>query len=420
MESDAERSVKPKVTMEFNHRKNVQNFNDEFIEAYLHKDMDKKQAQKELAAARIEFRELIGRYYDDPASLRTDLSACEIDSLAHIDPEFTYSEEDFYYHETGSHPTIEEFNKNQPESGYLIRLPIGIKSIRAHSDPKVIKAYTDILGALMQSTNRPVIEHTQEGDFTSSMMLNVLTMNHGNYTKNPKLNGEMPNMNFRDRPITRMLMCNSAHILCLNEADAFFEDTEDKTREHPDVYSSWLQGHCHQILARKTYRMFRSRQQARQSRALDSWQDTFLTSPRIGEQGTEGNSIDPEHDIPTSDCLATTGTSMFTEECKKNHFFKRLPPRSIIKGYGQNKEIITIRTEKVDGFRGAQPKSKDYHKEQYDDRHVTRAGLPFATIRVVHTHPSISYGAVLEDFQYIMPLVTEYACDAITGMATRP
>ena len=49
-----------------------------------------------------------------------------------------------------------------------------------------------------------------------------------------------------------------------------------------------------------------------------------------------------------------------------------------------------------------------------------RADLPFATIGVFHIHPSISHGAAGEDLQNeIMPLVTLYRCDAITGDANK-
>ena len=53
-------------------------------------------------------------------------------------------------------------------------------------------------------------------------------------------------------------------------------------------------------------------------------------------------------------------------------------------------------------------------------RHITRAELPFATIGVFHIHPSLSHGAAKEDLQNeIMPLVTLYRCDAITGDANK-
>ena len=69
-------------------------------------------------------------------------------------------------------------------------------------------------------------------EFTSSLAINMLTLNHGNLTRNPKLdNREVHNMPMKDRPIVKMMMQNSAHILCLNEADAFFSPNDEKSRE---------------------------------------------------------------------------------------------------------------------------------------------------------------------------------------------
>ena len=134
--------------------------------------------------------------------------------------------------------------------------------------------------------------------------------------------------------------------------------------------------------------------------------------------GTEENCTDPEYEIPTSDCLATTGTSMFAES--KKYIGSRLPPRTIVQGYGRDKEIIVLQIEQSDEFRGMIPKSTNKSLLKFDDRHVTRADLPFATIGVFHIHPSISHGAARDDFQKeIMPLVTLYRCDAITGDANK-
>ena len=130
--------------------------------------------------------------------------------------------------------------------------------------------------------------------------------------------------------------------------------------------------------------------------------------------GTKEDGTDPEYEIPTSDCLATTGTSMFTES--KKHIGSRLPARTIVQGHGRDKEIVVLHIEQTDEFRGMIPKSSDKSYYEYDDRHITRADLPFATIGVFHIHPSLSHGAAKEYLQNeIMPLVTLYRCDAITG-----
>ena len=99
-----------------------------------------------------------------------------------------------------------------------------------------IRAYADILGSLMQPTDRPSVDYLNMHEFTSSIGINILTLNHGNLTRNPKLdNREVYNMPMKDRPIIKMMMQNSAHILCLNEADAF--------------------GHCDQAMVIQTDRM---------------------------------------------------------------------------------------------------------------------------------------------------------------------
>ena len=127
--------------------------------------------------------------------------------------------------------------------------------------------------------------------------------------------------------------------------------------------------------------------------------------------GTEGNCADPEYDTPTSDCLATTGTE------SKKYSGPRLPARTIVQGYGRNKEIVVLHIEQSDGMI---PKSSDKSHPEFDDRHITRADLPFATIGVFHIPPSISHGAARQDLQNkIMPLVTLYQCDAITGDANK-
>ena len=86
----------------------------------------------------------------------------------------------------------------------------------------------------------------------------------------------------------------------------------------------------------------------------------------------------------------------------------------------RDKEIVVLHIEQTDEFRGMIPKSSNKSLHEYDDRHITRADLPFATIGVFHIHPSISHGAAREDLQNeTMPLVTLYQCDAVTGDANK-
>ena len=81
----------------------------------------------------------------------------------------------------------------------------------------------------MQPTD---VDYLKMHEFTSSIAINMLTLNRGNLTRNPKLdNREVYNMPMKDRPIVKMMMQNSAHILCLNGADAFFSPNDEKSRE---------------------------------------------------------------------------------------------------------------------------------------------------------------------------------------------
>ena len=54
---------------------------------------------------------------------------------------------------------MEEFRKAQPVSGYPIKLPIGLKKLKTYDKPEVIQAFADILGSLMQPTDRSPVDH---------------------------------------------------------------------------------------------------------------------------------------------------------------------------------------------------------------------------------------------------------------------
>ena len=320
----------------------------------------------------------------------------------------------------------DEHKQAQPGSGYPIKLPLGLKKLRSHDDPEIIRAYADILGSLMQPTDRPPVDYLKMHEFTSSIAINMLTLNHGNLTRNPKLdNREVYNMPMKDRPIVKMMMQNSAHILCLNEADAFFSPNDEKSRELIKTFIRY--GYKGSVIKQWSSRpiacFVRGGPSARVellarhiSTKSQNWGTTFGMFRCFF--GTEGSCTDPEYEIPTSDCLAPTGPSMFTES--KKYIGPRLPTRTIVQGHGRDKEIVVLHIEQGDEFRGMIPKSSNKSLHEYDDRHITRADLPFATIGVFHIHPSISHGAAREDLQNeIMPLVTLYRCDAISGDANK-
>ena len=231
-------------------------------------------------------------------------------------------------------------------------------------------------------------------------------------------------MPMKDRPIVKMMMQNSAHILCLNEADAFFSPNDEKSRELIKTFIRYgfkgiviKQGSSRSIACfvrgGPSAQLLLARHISTRSQ---NWGSTFGMFRCFF--GTEGSCTDPEYEIPTSDCLATTGPSMFTES--KKYIGSRLPTRTIVQGHGRDKEIVVLHIEQSDEFRGMIPKSSNKSLHEYDDRHITRADLPFATIGVFHIHPSLSHGAAKEDLQNeIMPLVTLYRCDAVTGDANK-
>ena len=217
-------------------------------------------------------------------------------------------------------------------------------------------------------------------------------------------------MAMKDRPIVKMMMHNSARIICLNEADAFLSPQDEKSKELSKTLVRF--GYKGIVIKQWSSRPIACFVRGGPSTRSQNWGTTFGMFRCFF--GTENNCTDAEYDIPISDCLATTGTSMFMES-------KKYIERTTVQGHGRNKEILVICIEQSDGFLGVFPKSSNDSLLEFDSRHVTRADLPFATVGVVHIHPSISHGAARGDFQNeIMPLVALCQCDAITGDANKP
>ena len=333
------------------------------------------------------------KYNKDPRRAHPKLTECERASLAHVDPHFNLGEEEFYFRHRGECPTMDECRNAQPISGYPIKLPLGLKKLRSHDNPEIIRAFADILGSLMQPTDRPPVDHLKTHEFTSSLTINMPTMNHGSLTRNPKLDGrEVYNMAMKDRPIVKMMMQNSAHILCLNEADAFLSPQDDKSRELIKIRFGYKGIVIKQWPSRPIACFVHGGPSARVellarhiSTKSQSWGTTFGMFRCFF--GTEENCTDPEYDIPTSDCLATTGPSMFTES--KKYIGPSLPTRTTVQGHGRNKELVVLHIEQSDEYRGMLPKSFNKSLLEFDSRHVTRADLPFATIGVFQQHGKI-------------------------------
>ena len=408
--------------MEYRNSENLGEFIQELKETYLDIEMSKTDAEEELVETKRNFLRFMEKRNKDPRRAHPKLTECERASLAHVNPDVNLGEEEFYFRHQGECPTMDEYRQAQPIFGYPIELPLGLKKLRSHDDLEIIRAFADILGSLMQPTDRPPVDHLKTHEFTSSLTINMLTVNHGNLTRNPKLDGrEVYNMAMKDRPIVKMMMQNSAHILCLNEADAFLSPQDDKSRELIKTFVRFgYKGIVIKQWSSRPIACFVDLPQELLARHISTksqnWGTTFGMFRFFF--GTEENCTDPEYDIPASDCLATTGPSMFTES--KKYIGPRLPTRTTVQGHGRNKEIVVLHIEQSDEYRGMLPKSSNKSLLEFGSRHVTRADLPFATIGVFHIHPSISHGAAREDFQNeVLPLVALYQCDAITGDANK-
>ena len=429
MEDDLKKKYDTKVEIIFQNEQNIKDFIEEFQKEYIDKIMSKEEAINEMNDIRKRFEDFMKEYESDPTRLRDEFSEAQIRSLRHVDPEANFPEVEHYYESRNPKaPTLEEFHQEQHSSGYPIRLPVSIKSLRTSDSVETIKAHTDILRSLTQSHQKPEGEKSDPEGFHTTRTLNVLTMNHGNYTKNPKLDGrELANWPVKDRPIVGMIMESNAHILCLNEIDVllFPEDSRNKDFIKLLIANGFKGIVIKQWSAKAIGCFVRGGPHARvellarhMSSRSSNWGTTFGMFRCFF--GIENGESDPWYTDSTLDCLATTGTDMFEAGSKGKYIGTRLPPRTRVKGHGKHMEIITIQIEANDEFRGAMPKSESNPPEHYDTRHVTRAGLPFATVGVFHAHPNMSHGAIRADFQEgIMPLVAEYQADIISGDANR-
>ena len=255
-------------------------------------------------------------------------------------------------------------------SGYPIKLPLGLKKLRSQDDPEIIRAFADILGSLMQPTNRPPVDHLKTHEFTSSLTINMLTMNHGNLTRNPKLDGrEVYNLAMKDRPIVKMMMQNSAHILCLNEADAFLSPQDDKSRE---LIKTFIRFGYKGIVIKQ----WSSRPIACFVRGGPSARVEILARHLSTKSQNWGTAFGMFR------CFFGTEENYGTihVSSSKKYIGPRLPTRTTVQGHGRNKEIVVLHIEQSDEYRGMLPKSSNKSLLEFDSRHVTRADLPFATL----------------------------------------
>ena len=83
MEPSGERSVKPKVTMEYRNPESLDEFIQELKEIYLEIEMNKKDAEEELVETKRNFIRFMEKYNKDPKGAHPKLTECERASLAH-------------------------------------------------------------------------------------------------------------------------------------------------------------------------------------------------------------------------------------------------------------------------------------------------------------------------------------------------
>ena len=154
---------------------------DPYDQAYWGKGKGKKGkkgksiVEEELQETKENFIRFMEKYNRDPKRAHPKLTECERASLAHVDPNANLDEEEFYFHHREEWPSMDEFRKAQPVSGYPIKLPIGLKKLRAYDKPEVIQAFADILGSLMQPTDRPSVDQLKTHEFTPSLTINMLS-----------------------------------------------------------------------------------------------------------------------------------------------------------------------------------------------------------------------------------------------------
>ena len=104
--------------------------------------------------------------------------------IENVNPDENLDEDEFYFKHASGHQTMEEFRAAQNPP---LRLLIGLKKLKNYHDPKLIKSFTTILGSLMQGTDGQVVDYLKRKDYPSSISLNILTVNHANLTRSPKL-----------------------------------------------------------------------------------------------------------------------------------------------------------------------------------------------------------------------------------------
>ena len=231
---------------------------------------EQDRCSEELKTNQDKFRDFMARYNANSRNVYPDLNETELRSLAHVNPDANFDEEEFYFRHQHGFSTREEYKAAQEKSRYPIRLLIGLKKLRRDDDTDLIKSFTDILGSLTQPTDRPSVDHLASHEFTSYLTLNTLTLNNGNLARNPKLGSrEVKYMSMKERPLIMMMLQNSDHIICLNKADACLYPEDEKSKDLIKLFIKFgYKGIAlKSVLVSKTNRMLCPRRKASQSRA---------------------------------------------------------------------------------------------------------------------------------------------------------
>ena len=132
-------SVKPKVTVEYHNSEDLDEFIQELKGIYLKIEMNKKDAEEELAESRENLLRFMEKYNKDSRRAHPKLTECKRASLAHVDPDVNLGEEEFYFRHRGECPTMDENRQAQSVSGYPTKLPLGLKKLRSRNHPSICR-----------------------------------------------------------------------------------------------------------------------------------------------------------------------------------------------------------------------------------------------------------------------------------------
>ena len=131
----------------------------------------------------------------------------------------------------------------------------------------------------------------------------------------------------KETPLIMMMLQNSARIICLNEADAFFYPEDEKSKHLIELFIKFgYKGIVLKSWSAKPITCFvRGGKQARVellarhiSTKSQYWGTTIgmFRCYLILESKRDSTDPDPDYHTPTSDCLATTGPDMFIDQQK--------------------------------------------------------------------------------------------------------